>query len=101
MTPPRHERHEADKLTVVVIPGHGGSMFQWRLSPWTLGLAVLLVGAMLGAGVFALSVVSPSVNAAMTPQANLSMARTVITMTGLPIVNALPGRWLGGTAPGR
>lgn len=54
MTPPRHERHEADKLTVVVIPGHGGSMFQWRLSPWSLGAVVLLVGGMLVAAALVL-----------------------------------------------
>jgi murein DD-endopeptidase MepM/ murein hydrolase activator NlpD len=45
----RHERHESDKLTVVVIPRHGGSMFQWRIAPWgiallgILGLGVLFV----------------------------------------------------------
>ena len=44
---PRPERHEAGKLTVVVIPGHGGSMFQWRLSVWSLGLAALVLGGML------------------------------------------------------
>ena len=40
--------HDSDKLTVVVIPGHGGSMFQWRLSPLGLGLLLLLVAALLG-----------------------------------------------------
>lgn len=44
------ERHPegADKVTVVVIPSHGASMFQWRVSPWVLGLLLLAVGAVLG-----------------------------------------------------
>ncbi len=49
--------------------------------------------AVLGAGVFSLSVVSPSANAAMTPSANLVAARHVVTMVGFPVVTALPG-WL-------
>lgn len=53
MTPLR-EPHEADKLTVVIIPGHGGSMLQWRLSAWALGLIVALAVALLGACVLVL-----------------------------------------------
>jgi murein DD-endopeptidase MepM/ murein hydrolase activator NlpD len=48
------EPHEADKLTVVIIPGHGGSMLQWRLSPWALGLLVMVLVALLGAAVLVL-----------------------------------------------
>lgn len=55
MPPVRNpEPHEADKVTVVIIPGHGGSMMQWRLSPWTLGLAVAAVLAVLGAALLVL-----------------------------------------------
>jgi murein DD-endopeptidase MepM/ murein hydrolase activator NlpD len=31
-----------NRLTVVIIPGHGGSMFQWRLSPWLLTFLVVV-----------------------------------------------------------
>ena len=44
----RPERHETDKLTVVVIPGHGGSMFQWRVAPWALWTAVVMALAVIG-----------------------------------------------------
>jgi len=50
----QQEPHEADKLTLVIIPGHGGSMLQWRLSPWTLGLAVALLMGVLGAALLVL-----------------------------------------------
>lgn len=92
-----------DTAAAAVRPVLGRRRARLSRRPGRTRFAATVAGSMgvLGAGVFALSVVSPSVNAAMTPQANLSMARTVITMTGLPIVNALPGRWLGGTAPGR
>ena len=48
------EPHEADKLTVVIIPGHGGSMLQWRLSAWALGLLVTVLVALIGASVLVL-----------------------------------------------
>src|SRR5262245_34594569 len=42
-------RHESsDKLTVVIIPGGGGSMFQWRMSGWFLGLLILVLGSLVG-----------------------------------------------------
>lgn len=44
--------HESDKLTLVVIPGHGGSMFQWRLSPLLLLLGLLLLGSLFGGAVW-------------------------------------------------
>jgi len=50
----RADKHEADKLTVVVIPGHGGSMFQWKLSLWSLALGVLLLGGVVLAAVLVL-----------------------------------------------
>lgn len=92
-----------DPAAASVRPALGRRRAQLARRPGRTRFAATVAGSMgvLGAGVFALSVVSPSVNATMAPKANLSMARTVITMTGLPIVNALPGRWLGGTAPGR
>lgn len=85
-----------------VRPG-AGRLARPARRPARARLAAAMAGSvgMLGAGLFALSVVSPSANAALTPGANLSLARTVITMTGLPIVNALPGRWLGGSPSGR
>lgn len=46
--PNRERPVESDKLTVVVIPAHGGSMFQWRISPLLLGVLLLAVGAVLG-----------------------------------------------------
>ncbi len=46
--PLRDRSPEPDKLTVVVIPGHGGSMFQWRVSPLALGLLLLLLAALVG-----------------------------------------------------
>jgi len=74
----RHERHVSDKLTVVIIPGHGGSMFQWRLHPWLLGLAALATLALLSAAAF---VVTRDVKqredlarAAELKQANLAVA---------------------------
>lgn len=47
--------HESNKLTVVVIPGHGGSMFQWRLSWLTLALLGGLVFLLLGGAFLVLS----------------------------------------------
>ena len=44
---PRNEPSDGNRLTVVVIPGHGGSMFQWRLSPWMLGLLALVFGGLI------------------------------------------------------
>lgn len=53
MTPGR-EPHKADKLTVVIIPAHGGSMLQWRMSPWGLGLVLVLAAGLLGAAALVL-----------------------------------------------
>jgi murein DD-endopeptidase MepM/ murein hydrolase activator NlpD len=44
----------SDKLTVVVIPGHGGSMFQWRVSGLSLLILLGLAGALLGGAAFVL-----------------------------------------------
>jgi murein DD-endopeptidase MepM/ murein hydrolase activator NlpD len=44
----------SDKLTVVVIPGHGGSMFQWRISGFSLLILLGLAGALLGGAAFVL-----------------------------------------------
>jgi len=48
----KHERHVSGKLTVVVIPAHGGAMLQWRLAPWVLWLAAAAVLALLGGATF-------------------------------------------------
>jgi anti-sigma factor RsiW len=76
-----------------------------RLSrrPGRARLAAAMAGSfgVLGAGVFALSVASPTANAAMTPTANLVVARHVVTMSGLPILNLLPGWRVAPNAPGR
>lgn len=50
----RKSGHVPDKLTVVIIPGHGGSMFQWRISPFTLGLLLLLAGGLVAGAAFVL-----------------------------------------------
>jgi murein DD-endopeptidase MepM/ murein hydrolase activator NlpD len=51
----RPEKHEGgDRLTVVVIPGHGGSMFQWRMHPVTLALVLLLGAAAIGGAAWVL-----------------------------------------------
>jgi murein DD-endopeptidase MepM/ murein hydrolase activator NlpD len=48
---PRFEPNDSDKLTVVVIPSHGGSMFQWRLSGWLLVVVAAMVLAVVGLAV--------------------------------------------------
>jgi murein DD-endopeptidase MepM/ murein hydrolase activator NlpD len=49
---PRHDSSNGKKLTVVVIPSDGGSMFQWRLSPWLLAFFALLCGALIVAAAY-------------------------------------------------
>jgi murein DD-endopeptidase MepM/ murein hydrolase activator NlpD len=44
----KREPSDSKSLTVVLIPGGGGSMFQWRLSPWFLGLMALVFGSLFG-----------------------------------------------------
>jgi murein DD-endopeptidase MepM/ murein hydrolase activator NlpD len=44
-----------NKLTLVVIPGHGGSMFQWRLSPLLLGVMLLVFGGLVGTAAYIVS----------------------------------------------
>ncbi len=42
---------ENKDLTVVLIPGHGGDIFQWRLSPWLAGLMGLALLTLIGVAV--------------------------------------------------
>lgn len=66
-----------------------------RLSrrPGRVRAAAVMAGSLgvLGVGLFGASVVSPAANTSLAPSANLSVARSVVTMTGLPILNLLPG----------
>ncbi len=82
-----------------------GSRSSGRLSrrPGRARLAAAMAGSfgVLGAGVFALSLASPTANTAITPSANLVAARHVVTMSGLPILTLLPGWRLPQDTPGR
>ena len=51
-TAPKQGRVENEKLTVVIIPGDGGSMFQWRLSGWFLGFLFLLFAGLIGTAAY-------------------------------------------------
>jgi hypothetical protein len=71
--------------------------------PERLRFAAALAGSVgvIGASVFGLSVVSPAANNAITPTANLSVARNVVTMSGLPMVTLLPAWWVAHGGSGR
>ena len=45
---PKPNNVQNDKLTLVVIPGDGSSMFQWRLSGWLLGVLALVFAGLIG-----------------------------------------------------
>ena len=45
---PKPNNVQNDKLTLVVIPGDGSSMFQWRLSGWLLGVLALAFAGLIG-----------------------------------------------------
>jgi murein DD-endopeptidase MepM/ murein hydrolase activator NlpD len=49
---PKQGPVQNDKLTVVIIPGDGGSMFQWRLSGWVLGLLFLVIAGLIGTAAY-------------------------------------------------
>jgi murein DD-endopeptidase MepM/ murein hydrolase activator NlpD len=47
MASPQKQPEGGERLTVVVIPGHGSSMFQWRIHPVALALLILSLVAVL------------------------------------------------------
>lgn len=47
-----HERRASGKLTVVVIPGHGKHLYQWRLATWLTIVFVMAAMLILGTAVF-------------------------------------------------
>jgi hypothetical protein len=54
-----------------------------------------------GVGVLGLGVLSPAAGNAVAPMANLTLARDVVTMSGLPMLTMLPPWWLGHAGSGR
>ena len=49
---PKSSPSDGNKLTLVVIPGDGSSMFQWRLSVWLLMLLFVVFGGLVSLAAF-------------------------------------------------
>ncbi len=88
--PPGSRRPGGGTRPVATGPGAPLRRPVHRSSRWRAAAAVAGSVGALSVGLFGLSVVSPSANAALAPTVDMLAVRNVITMSGLPMPNIIP-----------